>query len=236
MRSVIPGRGVNCLAGAEIAEFDRRRERLDADRKQRKAHEPRTASLDAGGRLEVAGPDAQLLALARQRLEERQADDVVEMAMGEEDVGVAPALLVDQRLAEVADAGAGVENQHLVAAADLHAGRVAAIAGGPRPGTRDAAAHAPEAYQHRRRHDGFNLPPPPEKSNVFRALLVPPVGRRAYLVCSAKTPFQSSGGGFSRNRRTRSRYSSNRPFRPKSSAAPRLVSMMAITESHSRLR
>ena len=146
----MPGRGVKALAGAEVVELDGGLKRLDADREKRKAHQPAHRVLDAGGRLEIARPDAQLLALARQRLEERQADDVVEMAVAEENVGVEPALLVDQRLAEVADAGAGVEDEHMVAAADFHAGRVAAIAGGARSGTRDAAAHAPKAYQHRR--------------------------------------------------------------------------------------
>jgi hypothetical protein len=91
----------------------------------------------------MAGPQAHRIALLEQRREEGEADDVVEMGVGEIDVDV------DRRLAgelepERADAGAGVEDQTAAAAGDFQARRIAAVARllGARAGNR--ASHSPK--------------------------------------------------------------------------------------------
>jgi hypothetical protein len=74
---------------------------------------------------------------------------MIEMTMGQEDVDVANIWAFGKRLAEQSQSGAGIENQHVFAAAYFDAGGVAAIADGFRSGTRNATADAPEPNPHR---------------------------------------------------------------------------------------
>src|SRR3546814_15840081 len=74
----------------------------------------------------MARPQADAVALVEKRGEERQADDVVVMGVGEEDVSLEGAVLAEL-LAERPQARSGVEDQQLVAATHLDAGSVAAI-------------------------------------------------------------------------------------------------------------
>jgi hypothetical protein len=69
---------------------------------------------------------------------------------------------VEQRLAELAQAGAGVEDYEVATAADFDAGGVAAIAYGVRAGRRNRTANAPE-FDVGARLDGTNLAQAPGK-------------------------------------------------------------------------
>ena len=91
----------------------------------------------------MAGPQPHRIALLEQRREEGEADDVVEMGVGEVDVDV------DRRLAgqlepERPHTGAGVEDQAAAAGGDLQARRIATIAHVLGAGAGNRASHAPE--------------------------------------------------------------------------------------------
>ena len=122
------GPGMQGVAGMEVAEFELSSQRFDLEREQRKAHQLAHRLLDAAGGLQIAGPDADDLAFDEHRREERQPDDVVDVAVTEENVEAVRVRSRRQHLAEGADAGAGIEDENVLAAADLHAGRVAAVA------------------------------------------------------------------------------------------------------------
>jgi hypothetical protein len=63
---------------------------------------------------------------------------------------------LEQRLAQPAQTGAGVEDDDVVAVAKFDAGGVAAVADGGCPRRRDGAAHTPECYDSAR-FDGNTL-------------------------------------------------------------------------------
>jgi hypothetical protein len=92
----------------------------------------------------MTGPDADLAARLVERREERQADDMVEMRVGEEDVGMGRQRL-HQLLAEGANAGAGIEDQHPIAATDFDTAGVAAVARIVGAAASNRAADPPEA-------------------------------------------------------------------------------------------
>src|SRR5215475_4893331 len=68
------------------------------------------------------------------------------MTVTEKQVGVDDDVGVEQRVAERPQSGAAVEYDHAIAAAQLEARRVAAIARGSGARASDAAAHAPELH------------------------------------------------------------------------------------------
>ena len=69
-----------------------------------------------------------VLRCVEQRREEGQADEMVEMRMGEIDVDI-ERRLARQLEPEGADAGAGVEDEPPAAGGDFQARRIAAVAG-----------------------------------------------------------------------------------------------------------
>src|SRR3954453_3189657 len=95
----------------------------------------------------MPGPQPKAVLRLEQRPEERQPTHVIEGGMREKDIGIEPRAL--ERPAEVADAGAGIEEQHLVAAAHFERRGIAAVARGARTGARNGAAHAPEPNRER---------------------------------------------------------------------------------------
>ena len=96
---------------------------------------------------EAGPPDHDLGLRAEGGGEEGEAEDVVEVEVGEEDVQ--SCRLVAEREAEAADAAAGVERQQrAVGEGDADAGGVAAIADRLRPGGGDRAARPPELDLH----------------------------------------------------------------------------------------
>src|SRR6185312_5233761 len=113
--------------------------------------------------------DAHAVSFGEKRREKRQADDMVEVAMREEDVDVADFLILDQRIAERAEPGAGVEDEDVLAAADFDARRVAAIADCLRSRAGDASAHAPEPNPHRRVLHDLLLTTPVRALNEYAA-------------------------------------------------------------------
>ena len=139
------GPGIDRVAGAEVVEFKFGLQRIDLERKERKAHQLSHRLLDAAGGLQVAGPDADDLILHEQRREERQADEMIDVAVAEKDIEVGacsrlrPARCRARRIPVPAS-----KIRVCVAAAHLHAGGVAAIAQGRRAGAGDAAPDAPE--------------------------------------------------------------------------------------------
>ena len=97
---------------------------------------------DAG---QMPRPDGQLDVRPVERRKERHAQDVVVVAMGEEDVEIVDAVL-DQRQSGGAQARARVEDQRMRPAAHLDAGGVAAVAEKLPARHGHAAAHTPEPY------------------------------------------------------------------------------------------
>src|SRR3546814_2985159 len=95
----------------------------------------------------MARPQADAVALVEKRGEERQADDVVVMGVGEEDVSLEGAVLAEL-LAERPQARSGVEDQQLVAATHLDAGSVAAIPRVTFAWTGDRATGSPRSEEH----------------------------------------------------------------------------------------
>src|SRR5262245_15976295 len=91
----------------------------------------------------MPGPQVEPVLRLEQRHEERHAANMVEVCVGEEDVGVDRRLVLEL-LAEHAQAGAAVENEELLTAADLETGRISTIAGPRLARAGDAAAHTPE--------------------------------------------------------------------------------------------
>lgn len=143
----MPRPGVR-LAGPKVAELRARAERLDLDWKQRRAHQPSHRAFYTGHGLKMACPQSDGAIGRKQRREERQADDVVDMEMAEKDIEQLAGSFEHKRIPERTDAGAGVEDQNLIAAANLHARGVATVACGAGSRARDAAANAPEADGH----------------------------------------------------------------------------------------
>ena len=129
-------------------EGDAGAENLDLHRKQRRTHDLAHDLLDARRRQQIAGPDADLVTVDEERREERQPRDVIEVAMGEENLDLAARAVLHQRVAEWQQAGTGVEDQDVIAAGDFDARRIAAIANGVGTGTSDTAPHSPEPYTH----------------------------------------------------------------------------------------
>ena len=109
-------------------------------------------------RLEVhvalAREDVDLVARAVERREERQALDVIPVRVADQDRGLAAAVAeaaLHQRLAEVADAGAGVDDDRIgVARPDLDTRGVPAVPVGRPPRDGDRATDSPEPDLHRR--------------------------------------------------------------------------------------
>jgi hypothetical protein len=122
-----------------------RLEHFDFDRKQRRADQLPHDIFEPVGGEQIAGPQVQVMIVGKEGREKRQARDVIDMDMGEEEIEFLGSLILDQQIPEQTDPGTPVENQDFVAAPDFHTGRIAAIAVGIRTGTRDATADPPEA-------------------------------------------------------------------------------------------
>src|SRR5690606_38998955 len=95
----------------------------------------------------VTGPHHDPVRRMESRREERDAADMVEMAVCEEEVRIETPTLVTQRLSERPEAGAAVEDQHMRPATNFYACRIAAVAQGLGSRAGDATAHAPEPYR-----------------------------------------------------------------------------------------
>ena len=133
---------VERFAGVEVAVLEGRAEHFGRHREQRRNHELGEHALERHRAAQVTGPEPEAVLRLEHRTEKRQAAHMVKMGVGEIDIAVdAPAL---ERLAQIADAGAGVEQQELLAAAHFERRGIAAVARGARPGAGDRAAHAPE--------------------------------------------------------------------------------------------
>lgn len=77
------------------------------------------------------------------RLEEGKAVDVIPVGVGQEDGGFAQ-LVTQIEVAELADAGAGIQDNVMVTGDDLETTRIAAELDVPWGWTRDATAYAPK--------------------------------------------------------------------------------------------
>ena len=140
--------GPQDVAGPEIVILDPRLEYFDFDRKQRRAHQLAHDLFDVGRGQEITCPDSDFVTFSEKWGEERQANDMIEMTMGQENIDVANGCILDKCIAERSQAGARIEDKHVVTAAHFDAGGVAAIADGFRSGTGDATADSPEANPH----------------------------------------------------------------------------------------
>src|SRR6266446_9085867 len=95
----------------------------------------------------MTGPNPDLAASVVARRKERQSADMVEMRVAVEQVEIGGPAGLHQLVAQQAQAGAAVEHHQVLAAADLHARGVAAVAHRIRPRAGDAAAYSPEPYR-----------------------------------------------------------------------------------------
>src|SRR3954447_4338130 len=144
------GQGVDAVAvaeakrlpGLEADMLEAGRQLIEPHRKDRRRIDPlerRLGSLAA----EIAAMGADQLVPDQRRLEERQAADVIEVEVAEEDVAFlrrVRAELCPQRR----QAGPGIDDEEALAAAHLDARRVAAEFPECRAGSAHGAAHAPE--------------------------------------------------------------------------------------------
>ena len=96
--------------------------------------------------LQVAGPEAQAAFGVEQRREERQTDDVIVMRVREKQVQ-RQGPIICQAVAEIAKPRSRVEDQNVLAAANLQAGRVAAIAPVFRARASDRTAYPPKSHK-----------------------------------------------------------------------------------------
>jgi hypothetical protein len=130
------------LAGLEPDMLEAARQLLEADREQGRRVEA-VQHLAGALAAEVAAIGAHEPVAAQDRLEERQAVDVVEMQMAEEDIDLVRGL-VSHLVAESRQARAGIDDDDTRAAANLDAGRAPSELGKgwPRHGYR--ASHPPE--------------------------------------------------------------------------------------------
>jgi hypothetical protein len=142
------------LAAREVAVLELGVEDLRWHREERRHHELGQHALQRQPVAKVSGPEAKAVALREEGPEEGQAADMVEMRVREEEVGVER--LAFEGLAEVADAGASVEEQQPLAAAHFERRGIAAVARRARPGAGNGAAHAPEAHAESRRGHASN--------------------------------------------------------------------------------
>ena len=74
---------------------------------------------------------------------------MIEMAMRDENIDVADALVLDEFESKWAQPGAGVENQNMIATTNFDAGRVAAITNCRWTGAGDASSDTPKSNPHR---------------------------------------------------------------------------------------
>src|SRR6202034_636148 len=99
--------------------------------------------LDAPALRQAAEPEMEAVSRQVERREERDAADMVDMGVGEQHVRLDRRAGREQRAAERANPGAGIEDEQLVVASNFNAGRVAAIARSARTRHRDTATHTP---------------------------------------------------------------------------------------------
>ena len=93
-------------------------------------------------------PDSDVVTVSKKWREEGQANDMIEMTVGQENVDIANRCILDKRVTERAQSGAGIEDKYAVTAAHFDAGGIAAITDSLRSGTSDAATNSPEANPH----------------------------------------------------------------------------------------
>src|SRR2546421_583825 len=134
----------------QLADGELRRKIVDVDRKERVVH-AQAEELAHRARLLGTADAERRLGVVR-RTEERNALDVTPVEVRQQDVdGEGPrAAAVHERLAELAEARAGVEDEKRSGAvANLDARGIAAVAHGERAGRRDGDPGAPEPDLHR---------------------------------------------------------------------------------------
>ena len=105
-----------------------------------------------------AAEDAEVAAGFVDGREERQALDVIPVRVGNEEGEIERLGLefFQERDAELAQAGAGIEDDDVLAGADFDAGSIAAVVNGAASRSRDGAANTPKLYG-RRAFDGATL-------------------------------------------------------------------------------
>ena len=133
------------IADPEIMKLDLRLERVEADGKKAVPPSCGAGSLEAIFRQQVSRPQPQLRGRHVTRGEERYADDMIDVAMTEENIGTRRCAAADKRLAERTQSRAGIKDEQAVPAPHLDAGGVSAVAG--RPGS--AQARLPRTPQKR---------------------------------------------------------------------------------------
>ena len=110
----------------EIAEVHRRLANIGLYRKPGRADELLDHLARAHLAVQMAGPDVDVDRRVVDRLEEGQADDVIVMAVAEEEIDIAD-FVSNEREAGLAQSRARVEQHPVLAAANFNAGGVASI-------------------------------------------------------------------------------------------------------------
>ena len=136
---------VEPVAGAKFLEADVRADSLQRHREDRRLNQAEKHVAQADIVVpQVTGMDAQPVAGLEQRDEKGHPRDVVDMGMGQQNVGIDEPRSV-QLGPQSAQAGACIQNEQVARAADFEAGRVSSVAGVLRAGTGDRSADAAEA-------------------------------------------------------------------------------------------
>ena len=114
------------IALGEPVEFGICLKGIDADRQQRVGHHVGDDLAQIIAARQMPGADPHPVFRIIGRAEKRQADDVIQMSMGQVNVVVVTAIAIVQPT-EAANAGTGVEDDIMLAASDLDTGGVPAV-------------------------------------------------------------------------------------------------------------
>lgn len=118
---------VQCVACGEVPIGDVGAERLGRDRQQWRDHELSEDVAQAIGRGQMPSPEPDGVLRAENRREERQPDQVIDVAMGEKKIDVERLCLGRQARSQCSQPASGVKNDEAITASDFEAGGVAAV-------------------------------------------------------------------------------------------------------------
>ena len=138
------GLGIQRLAGPEVEECNVGGKDLGWHGEERRAHEVADRPLSGAYRRLMDGPQPERVATLEGEREERQAEHVVDMHVGQEQVCLGASFL-DEGRSKLAKARAGIGDEHRLPAADFDTGGVVAVVAV----TRTRGGEAPRTPQNR---------------------------------------------------------------------------------------
>jgi hypothetical protein len=116
---VWPGR--QNVAGRKVVELDLALRRFDLNRKQRIAHQLSNCFLHPARGSQIAGPEAKPVSSYKRRHKERQANQMIDMAVAQKQIDVDRPGFFRQRKTQHTQPGSGVEYKAMITALHLDA-------------------------------------------------------------------------------------------------------------------